>query len=151
MSSASRFESCNGDTMRPVSIQVLVIAGLALLPALGTGWRIHSLTKEEAALRPFEVTLQMVQAWDRPVLWVDARAPADFERDHVPGALPLDEAHWEERLIAVLEAWQPELRVVVYCSETACSTSARVAERLRSDLGTEEVYYLRGGFAAWKN
>ena len=135
-----------------VSREILVIAGLALLPALGTGWRLHTVLSAEtaAALRPHEVTMETVLTWNQPVLWIDARAPEDFARERVPGALPLDEAHWEERLVAVLEAWQPEQRVVVYCTETACSTSARVAERLRADLGTEDVYYLHGGFAAWK-
>jgi len=130
--------------------QIVVIAGLALLPALGSGWWMQTQFAAGAALRPHEVTIEGVAAWDRPVLWIDARPPESFARDHVPGALPLDELNWEEQLVAVMEAWLPEQRIVVYCDATGCSTSARVAERLRGDLGTQDVYYLRGGFAAWK-
>jgi len=130
--------------------QVLLIAGLALLPALGTGWKVWPLLDGEPALRPYEVTLEEVAGWPDPVLWIDARPSEAFQRAHVPGALSLPESEWESGLAAVLEAWSPEHRVLVYCAETACSTSVRVAERLRADLGSENVYYLRGGFEAWQ-
>ncbi len=130
--------------------EMLVIAGLALLPAAGTAWHLRQVLASQDALRPFEVTMATVRDWGDSVLWIDARSPEEFDEGHVPGALPLDEGNWEMRLPTVLEAWQPESRVVVYCTGTRCEASSRVAERLRSDLGTAQVYFLRGGFAAWQ-
>lgn len=92
--------------------------------------------------------LSLPEAWGaakRGALWVDAR-PADlFSRGHHPGAVPLTEERWGDQLGGVLERWNPEMPVIVYCEGGDCRASERVAARLR-DEGLDPVFVLRGGW-----
>ncbi len=97
-----------------------------------------------------EVTLAEIATWGAPALWVDARDAAAYAKQHVPGALALDEAHWESDLPAFIKAWQPGMKVVVYCDDRACGASQAVAQRLRRELGIGQVYVLKGGWSAWR-
>ena len=84
-----------------------------------------------------------------PPLWIDARPAAEFEGEHIPGALWLDAENWTEQIPRVLEAWEPGRVAVVYCNTPLAQASREVAERLREfKLGT--VYVLHGGWKAWK-
>lgn len=103
-----------------------------------------------AQLREHEITIDAALARGAPVLWVDARPYEQFANDHIPGALSLDPADWEPRLTRLLERWQPGIRVVVYCDAAACDTSKEVAARLRDEVGLPDVFFLRGGWEAWK-
>lgn len=96
-----------------------------------------------------EVELAMVRGWSTPVLWVDARPAAAFERGHVPGAVPLTEAAWEQQLPGLLAAWQPAARIVVYCDSSACDASQAVARRLERELQLPGIYVLKGGWDTW--
>ena len=96
-----------------------------------------------------EVTWGTVQEWQRLVLLIDTRSAADFARGHIPGALSLSEGQWERQLPALINAWQPGARMVVYCANPNCGTSQSVARRLRSELGIKSVFVLKGGWGAW--
>jgi rhodanese-related sulfurtransferase len=96
-----------------------------------------------------EVTWDSVQAWRGLVLLVDARAAVEFTKDHIPGALSLNEPQWEERLPDFIKAWQPSARVVVYCGSQRCGSSQAVARRLKRDLGIDGIFVLKGGWNAW--
>ncbi len=80
------------------------------------------------------------------VFWVDARADEDFERAHLDGAISLNIEHWEEQLVDFLDRWPPDATTIVYCSSLACMRSHEIVERLREELGIEEVYVLKGGW-----
>ncbi len=80
------------------------------------------------------------------VFWVDARADEDFLEDHLDGALSLNEERWEEQIVYFLEAWNPDVATIVYCSSQACLRSHEVAKRLRDELGAENVFVLKGGW-----
>lgn len=123
---------------------------VALVPALLTA-AFHPRRPEwgRAGDRVTEVSWRQVAVRKEPVLWVDARPEVAFARGHVPGALSVPEELWEERLPAVVRAWQPGMRIVVYCDDRACDTSQSVARRLRRDLGVAEVFVLQGGWRAW--
>jgi rhodanese-related sulfurtransferase len=95
------------------------------------------------------VTWSQVAGWRGRVLFVDARGEGAFAQRHIPGALPLREAQWEALLPAVLKAWQPGARVVVYCDNEGCDTSQAVASRLRRELGLDTVFVLKGGWNSW--
>lgn len=95
------------------------------------------------------VTWSQVEGWRGRVLVVDARSEQAFAQRHVPGALPLREAQWEALLPAVLKAWQPGARVVVYCDSEGCDTSQAVADRMRRELGLDQVFVVKGGWNAW--
>jgi len=84
------------------------------------------------------------------VVWVDARSAEAFAGDHIPGALNVSLEAWEAGFFALMERWVPGAPVVVYCSGESCALSREVAERLRAELGAEQVYWLEGGIDAWK-
>jgi len=131
---------------------VLVLA--ACVPTAGlVAWRglPEPAAPQAAERRPDEVSVGDVGAWESPALWIDARSRDRFEADHVPGALPLNFDDWEGQLFEVLDAIQPDQRVVVYCGSAACGTSREVADRLRGVIGEiTEIYMLYGGWDAWR-
>jgi rhodanese-related sulfurtransferase len=85
----------------------------------------------------------------RNALWVDARPAAAFATGHIPSALRLTEAEWEQLLPALLDRWTPDGVIVVYCDSSSCQTSNQIAARLRRELGTASVFALSGGWEAW--
>lgn len=103
-----------------------------------------------AELPAGELTAADARAQRGAVLWIDARPRAEFARGHVAGAISLNEDEWESRIADVLQLWEPGRRVIVYCSETGCHASHRVAERLRRDYRLDDVWVLHGGWAAWQ-
>jgi len=118
---------------------------VALLPALLSAW-LHPLKPEWE--RTGDVSLATVAAWT-DVLWVDARASEAFAKGHIPDAQNLTTAAWESQVEAVVVAWKPGMRVVVYCDGKGCEASHEVAARLKTELGFESVHVLIGGWEAW--
>ena len=132
--------------VRPAARLLLV----ALVPALlaATFHPRRPAWSKDQAMVP-ETAWSTVQRWRGLVLVIDARNTAAFARQHIPGALPLREKHWEEQLPAMIKAWRPGAKVVVYCDNEVCTTSQSVARRLRRDLGNNDVFVLKGGWGAW--
>lgn len=139
---------------------VLLLA-LTLPPTLATAlWHpkrptLQTAQSENLAARPNQspqLTLAEIRQDPRlsQALWIDARSPEAYALGHVPGAVRLSEAEWETSLPGVLEKWQPEIPVIVYCSSAQCGTAQSVADRLRRELGCDHVYVLRGGWEAWR-
>jgi rhodanese-related sulfurtransferase len=129
--------------------EVLLLLGLAALPAaLAVMLHPELADRHRAGLPADAVRPAEVNAWTAPVLWVDSREAASFDRGHVPGAIRLDEATFSESLGALVAAWAPGMRIVVYCDSSACALSGRLAQRLR-DAGFTDVYHLHGGWEAW--
>jgi rhodanese-related sulfurtransferase len=77
--------------------------------------------------------VEQARAWAENAMWVDARPDDEFARDHVPGALSLNEDRWNELLPQFLAVWSPEKKIVVYCSSLSCNASREVARRLRKE------------------
>lgn len=135
--------------MRHILTEVITLCLLAFLPAMVVAlihpqrpnWDINT-------LKEGEVTLATATQWSN-VLWVDARARQDYEDEHIPDAVLLNEDDWESLLPGFLERWQPEMNVVVYCSSSGCRASSSVADRLRQEVGLESVYVLKDGWEAW--
>ena len=130
--------------MRTVLRQALSLVLLALVPAAASAF-FHP---KRPAWKSDEITLATTRSWRENVLWVDARAQADFEKAHIPGAVLLNENTWDELLLDVLRA-APGRALVVYCSSSRCQSSHEVARRLRDEVGLPHVYVLRGGWEAW--
>ena len=86
---------------------------------------------------------------------MDARPDEECARDHVPGAVSLNEDHWNELLPQFLPKWSPEKTVVVYCSAQSCNAALEVAKRLRDEAqlkdneGKNCVFVLKGGWEEW--
>lgn len=129
--------------------EILLLLGVAALPAaLAVALHPELADRQRAGLPPDAVRPAEVNAWGAPVVWVDSREAAAFERGHVPGAIRLDESAFSESLGALVAAWTPGMRIVVYCDSSACSLSRELAQRLR-DAGFTDVHYLHGGWEAW--
>lgn len=131
--------------------QATVILFAALIPAALTA-AFHPrrpALSEEAGL-PGEERLKIVLGWGETVLWVDARSPREYDADHVPGAILLNLEDWDTLFRSFLEHWQPDEKVVVYCSSTACQLSHEVAQRLKQ-TGIPQVFVLKGGWDAWNS
>lgn len=131
--------------------QILLLLGLAFLPAIGQAVYYRNLASwHQPPVDSGQVTLAQVESWGSSVLWLDARPDAEFERRHIDGALQLNEDRWDELLHAMLGAWSPERKLVVYCSSQSCNLSHEVAQRLREEAGLTNVYVLQGGWEEWE-
>ena len=130
--------------------QVLVVAALAFVPGLGQAIYFRDRVSWQSPVPASEmVTVAQVQAWGGTAIWVDARPDDEFARDHVPGALSLNEDRWNELLPQFLAAWSQEKKVVVYCSSQSCNASREVARRLRNEAQLKNVFVLEGGWEEW--
>jgi rhodanese-related sulfurtransferase len=126
--------------------QIVAILLLALLPA-GSAALWHP---RRPAWQSDEVTVASAEAWGKNLLWVDARADADFAQGHIPGAISLNEDRWDDLLPAVVDEWDASRDIVVYCSSLSCQTSRDVARRLREEVNLPNVFVLQGGWEAWR-
>ena len=130
--------------------QALVLIALAFLPGIGQAVYFREKVSWHSPIPASEmVTLTQARAWGENAIWVDARPDEEFQRDHVRGAILLNEDRWNELLPLLLEKWSPEKRVVVYCSSQSCSASREVARRLRHEAQLKNVFVLQGGWEEW--
>ena len=131
--------------------QILLLFGLAVLPAIGQA--IYYRNDVSWHQRPMDAALVSVaqaKGLGDAVLWIDARPEEEFARGHVPGAMLLNEDGWNALLPALLTAWSPERKLVVYCSRQSCNASHAVAERLRNEAELKNVFVLDGGWEEWQ-
>jgi rhodanese-related sulfurtransferase len=132
--------------MRERARQIGWLLLLALLPAVASAL-FHP---RRPSWQADEVVLSLAESWGDKVLWVDARPAEDYEHEHIPGAVSLNEDAWDALLPDALDAWTMERIIVVYCSSLSCQASHEVAQRLREELGSRQVRVLKGGWEAWK-
>ena len=95
------------------------------------------------------MTVDQARSWGDNVIWVDARPDNEFERDHIPNAILLNEDRWSELLPQFLGQWSPERKIIVYCSAQSCNASREVAKRLRDEAQLKNVFVLDGGWEEW--
>jgi rhodanese-related sulfurtransferase len=130
--------------------QALILFALAFLPGIGQAIYFRDKVSWQSPVPASEmVTVAQARAWGENAIWVDARPDLEFEREHVPGALLLNEDRWNELLPQFLATWSPEKRVVVYCSSQGCNASREVARRLRDEAQLKNVFVLQGGWEEW--
>ena len=130
--------------------EILILIGLAFLPGLGQAIYFREKVSWQGPVAASEsVTVAQAQSWGGGALWIDARPDEQFASEHVPGALQLNEDHWNELLPQMLAAYSPEKRVVVYCSSQSCNLAVEVAKRLRQEAQLKNVFVLQGGWEEW--
>jgi len=129
----------------------LILLALAGIPAAGTAL-FHPKKPAWIETAPVadtgEVPLATARGWGGRVLWLDARTAAEFQRAHIPGAMLLNEDDWDGLLPHVLQGWNNNRIIVVYCS-VGCNAGREVAGRLREDAKLPQVYVLKGGWESW--
>jgi rhodanese-related sulfurtransferase len=130
--------------------EALLLIALAFVPAVGEAIYFRDKISWQSPVPASEmVKVAQARAWGDTAIWVDARPDNEFERDHVPGALSLNEDRWNELLPQFLAVWSPEKKVVVYCSTQGCNASREVAHRLRNEAQLKDVFVLEGGWEEW--
>ena len=123
---------------------------LAILPAIGEAIYFRDKVSWRSPVPASEmVSVAQARAWADDAIWVDARPDEEFQRDHVPGAVLLNEDRWNELLPEFLAKWSPEKKVVVYCSSQSCNAAREVAHRLRDEAQLKNVFVLEGGWEEW--
>src|SRR5207253_7641389 len=109
-----------------------MLAVLALLPAAGEAIYFQDKISWRSTIPPSEsVNVDQARAWGQNAIWIDARPEEEFARDHVPGALSLNEDGGNELLPHFLAAGSAGRKVVVYCRRVSCNASREVVRRLR--------------------
>lgn len=127
----------------------LLLLLLTALAAALTGW-LHPRAPEYAP-RATDERSPLAVSWEEAaafpaVLWIDARTEDAYAADHLAGALLLNEDTWHTGFEELLLNWTPDQTIIVYCDEAACHASEAVAIRLRRELGTDNVFFLEGGW-----
>jgi rhodanese-related sulfurtransferase len=125
---------------------------LALLPAFVEAFYLRDKMPWQSRVAESDfVDVTTARGWGDKVLWVDARPTDEFDRDHVPGSVSLNEDRWGEGLSQFLaNQWSPEKTIVVYCSAASCNLAEDVARRLRNEAKLpNDIRILKGGWEAW--
>ena len=133
--------------------QSAALIALALLPALGETLYLREKIPWQSRVAESDfVEVATARSWGDNALWIDARPTDEFERDHVPGAISLNEDRWSEGLAQFMGTqWSPEKKIVVYCSALSCNLAEDVARRLREEAKLpNEIRILKGGWEAWQ-
>jgi rhodanese-related sulfurtransferase len=81
---------------------------------------------------------------------VDVRHKAMYDAGHIPGAFSVPEMSPPEGFKAFLESQATNTTLIVYCSSTSCSQSARVATRLVNEFRWPAVRYMTGGYLEYQ-
>lgn len=113
---------------------------------------VAAATSPAAELNPGPTHWPEVKAWmaeGRAVL-VDVRHTPMFQAGHIPGAISLPEISPPDAFRSFLDQQPTNLIVVVYCSSTSCSQSARVANRLVHEFKWPKVRYMTGGYQEYQ-
>jgi rhodanese-related sulfurtransferase len=136
--------------------QSVIIAALAVVPAVGEAIYFRDKVSWKTSVPASEmVNVDQARQWGDRAIWVDARPADEFDQDHVPGAILLNEDKWDSLLPQLLSTWAPHKKVVVYCSSLSCNASREVARKLRDTVqlkdaeGKNCVFVLEGGWEAW--
>jgi len=138
--------------MKAIVRQSFVLLALALLPAAIQAFYLRDRIPWQSRVAESDlVSVDVARGWRANALWVDSRPTDEFERDHVPGAISLNEDRWNEALSEFLaKQWSPEKKIVVYCSSQSCNLAEDVARRLREEAKLpNEIRILNGGWEAW--
>ena len=130
----------------------MLLLGLAFLPAAVQGLYFRDRILWQARVAESDmVSVELARSWGPNAIWLDARPDVDFERDHVPDAILLNEDRWNELLPPFLQQrWSPEKKLVVYCSAESCNLAGDVARRLREEAKLpNQIRVLKGGWEGW--
>jgi len=139
--------------VKPLLRQSAALLALALLPALVQAFYLRDKIPWQSRVAESDlVEVATARGWGDNALWIDARPSNDFERDHIPGAISLNEDRWSEGLAEFLATqWSPDKKIVVYCSAADCNLAIDVARRLREEAKLpNEIRILKGGWEAWQ-
>jgi len=116
-------------------IPIIIVIGVFVFSSQGLKGGPEVSVKDAAAL---------LKGGPRPVV-IDLRDRAEYDQDHLPGAIAVPFAEFKDRLVSLkLPKIDP---VVLYSAEDA---RARDATKHLYDNGYQGALTLKGGIAAWR-
>ena len=81
---------------------------------------------------------------------VDARGAPTFDAGHIPGALSLPESSTVGEFRAFAVRQPPATPLVIYCGNSACDASAKLADILSREYGYHNIRLMSGGYAEYQ-
>ncbi len=131
--------------------------------APATPWSVSVASAHTNLIKPVAPPAP-VPANPSPIHWVEAKALAAegrgvlvdvrhkgmFDAGHIPGAIALPESSPPEEFRTFLSQQPTNMVLIVYCSSTSCSQSARVANRLVTEFHWPAVRYMTGGYQEYQ-
>jgi rhodanese-related sulfurtransferase len=132
-------------------IHTAVIATLSLVPALASAEENIEAVKAMENYLAFvdygggTISAEQIpkEDWKRFHV-IDARDKAQFDKEHIPGAVNLEWRQVLEKRAAIPK----DKPVLIYCNTGSLSAQAGFALRV---AGYENVRIIQGGFAEWKS
>jgi rhodanese-related sulfurtransferase len=89
------------------------------------------------------------QAWGAgSAIFLDARAPADYQAGHIANALSLPAEVFDEHWSQVAPFLAPDSAIVCYCDGVECDLSHRLTEKLR-EHGFKNIHVLKNAWTEW--
>ena len=130
-----------------VLVKILILLFLSALLAGGRALFLGEPPEPEGAA--YAVSAERALAMEE-VIWVDGRSRIAFDQAHMPGAVFLGttENSYQRGMAELLSRWDPRHPVVAYCDGQGCAVSRELAERLRSELGVDNILWVEGGWSA---
>jgi rhodanese-related sulfurtransferase len=136
---------------RPLRVVLLILAGclcgLAWNAFSGHGFALTS----NVYVKPGDESVEVAEAKRRldagSALFLDVRPPGFYEMGHIPGALNLPEAEFEQAFARLEPRLRQQFDVVVYCAGFGCEASHIVARQLKARGVPAAV--LQEGWPAW--
>ncbi len=87
---------------------------------------------------------------DPGVLFVDARAKAEYDQGHIPGAIPLPLGEFDQYFKKYQSKIKRAKHLVTYCHGANCKLSDKVAQKLYNDKKFHNVSSFFGGWPQWQ-
>ena len=135
--------------------EALLLIAFSLVGAVSTHFfhpRAPAWYLTEAPLAEDEVSMAVIAGkWNGDVFWIDARIATQYEQQHVPGAVSLNEQNFDQSLFEQIATLQDLKKpVIIYCDSEKCDSSHKVKEQLLQCVPLENVFVLKGGWQAWQ-
>ena len=113
-------------------------------------WQVKVLNEQLTGGLPAVSFRQAKEAYERGgALFVDARDPDFYNQEHIPGAINLPVGDYELVFPELQEELMAASRVITYCDNVGCDTSAELCEKLLF-AGLDRVEIFPGGIEQWK-
>ena len=131
--------------------EVFFLLALTVGAAVGTHFihpRAPSWYLDDGPVASDEVTVAQIEVkWQGDVLWIDARSRAQFEKQHVPGAVLINEQERDQLLFENIALLQDNKKpIVVYCDSGACQASRKIRTHLKTNMAIDQIFVLHGGW-----
>ena len=133
---------------------VIVVASAALGLAVNaiSPRRIPYITppKQVIAESEFIPLADAYQAWSASgAVFLDARAPADYEAGHIPNAFSLPAESFADHFARVSPFLSPNSAIVCYCDGVECDLSHHLKGYLGQN-GFTNVHILKNAWTEWR-